>query len=126
MAEPEHSAEIYLERISKDMKIIRELMSKVVNYMVDAESEIPEKMRRFIMYMHDVHDIVNLYHENGQTAPRYVLEEMERCDDRYRQLLETMHTDGGTFEKVRREMASDPLNRWDHTRQLGKPKETPQ
>jgi len=123
MAEPEHSAEVYLERISKDMKIIRELMSKVVNYMVDAESEIPEKMRRFIMYMHDVHDIVNLYHENGQVAPRYVLEEMERCDDRYRQLLETMHTDGGTFEKVRREMASDPLNRWDHTRQLTKPKE---
>lgn len=123
MAEPEHSAEVYLERISKDMKIIRELMSKVVNYMVDAESEIPEKMRRFIMYMHDVHDIVNLYHENGQVAPRYVLEEMERCDDRYRQLLETMHTDGGTFEKVRREMAADPLNRWDHTRQLTKPKE---
>lgn len=124
MAEPEHSAEVYLERISKDMKIVRELMSKVVNYMVDAESEIPEKMRRFIMYMHDVHDIVNLYHENGHPAPRHVLEEMERCDDRYRQLLEAMHTDGGTFEKVRREMASDPLNRWDHTRQLVKPKET--
>lgn len=123
MPEPEHSAEVYLERISKDIKIVRELMSKVVNYMVEAESEIPEKMRRFIMYMHDVHDIVNLYHENGHVAPRYVLEEMERCDDRYRQLLETMHTDGGVFEKVRREMAADPLNRWDHTRQLAKPKE---
>ncbi|MGH7239509.1 MAG: hypothetical protein ACREHG_05520, partial [Candidatus Saccharimonadales bacterium] len=45
-----------LERISREMKTIRELVSKVVNYMVDAESEIPEKMRRFIMYMHDVHD----------------------------------------------------------------------
>ena len=31
--------------------------------------------------------------------------------------------DGGTFEKVRREMAQDPENRWDHTRQLTKPKE---
>jgi len=41
MAEPEHSADIYLERISKDMKIIRELMSKVVNYMSMRESEIP-------------------------------------------------------------------------------------
>ena len=120
---PEHSAEIYLERISKDMKLIREMMTKVVNYMVDAESEIPEKMRRFIMYMHDVHDIVNLYHEGGQQVPRHVMAEMERCDDRYRQLLEEMHTDGGTFEKVRREMAEDPLNRWDHTRQLAKPKE---
>src|SRR5712664_1688941 len=123
MTEPEHSAEVYLERISKDMKIVRELLVKVVNYMVDAESEVPEKMRRFIMYMHDVHDIVHLYHENGQVCHRYVLEEMERCDDRYRQLLEQMHTDGGTFEKVRREMANDPFNRWDHTRQLSKPKE---
>ena len=118
-----HPPEVYLKRMADDMKLIREMMSKVINYMVDAESEVPEKMRRFIMYMHDVHDIVNLYHEGGQTAPRHVLAEMERCDDRYRQLLEEMHLDGGTFEKVRREMAKDPLNRWDHTRQLSKPKE---
>lgn len=118
-----HPPEVYLERISKDMKLIREMMVEVVNYMRDAESEVPEKMRRFIMYMHDVHDIVHLYTENGHVAPRHVMEEMERCDDRYRQILELMHTDGGTFEKVRREMAADPLNRWDHTRQLSKPKE---
>jgi len=88
--------------------------------MVDAESEIPEKMRRFIMYMHDVHDIVNLYHEGGQEAPQHVKREMERCDDRYRQLLQELHLDGGTFEKVRREMAKDPENRWEHTRFLPK------
>ncbi len=123
MSEPEHSAEVYLKRIDANMKLVREMMTKVVNYMVDAESEVPEKMRRFIMYMHDVHDIVNLYHEGGQQVPRHVMAEMERCDDRYRQLLEGMHSDGGTFEKVRREMAEDPLNRWDHTRQLTKPKE---
>jgi len=99
------------------------MMTEVIKYMRDAESEIPERMRRFIMYMHDVHDIVNLYHENGQPPPQWVLREMERCDDRYRQILDEMHKDGGTFEKVRREMAKDPLNRWDHTRQLAKPKE---
>jgi len=123
MSEPEHSAEVYLKRIDANMKLIREMMTKVVNYMVEAESEVPEKMRRFIMYMHDVHDIVNLYHEGGQQVPRHVMAEMERCDDRYRQLLEAMHTDGGTFEKVRREMADDPENRWDHTRLLTKRKE---
>lgn len=123
MSEPEHSAEIYLERIAKDQKMIREMLVEVINYMRDAESEIPEKMRRFIMYFHDVHDIVNLYHEGGQVPPDHILREMERCDDRYRQILEDMHKDGGTFEKVRREMAEDPNNRWDHTRQLAKPKE---
>jgi len=112
-----------LERIARELKDIRELTSFMVNAIRDAESEIPEKMRRLIMYMHDVHDIINLYHENGHPPPQHVLREMERCDDRYRQILDEMHKDGGTFERVRREMAKDPLNRWDHTRQLVKPKE---
>ena len=123
MTEPEHSAEVYLKRIDANMKLVREMMTKVVNYMVEAESECSEKMRRFIMYMHDVHDIAHLYEERGLPVPRHVMAELERCDDRYRQLLEEAHTDGGTFEKVRRDMAEDPFNRWDHTRQLSKPKE---
>lgn len=120
MAEPQHPPEVYLERISKDMKLVREMLVEVVNYMRDAESEIPERMRRFIMYFHDIHDIVNLYHEGGQAPPDHILREMERCDDRYRQILTELHTDGGTFEKVRSKMAEDPLNRWDHTRLLTK------
>ena len=123
MSEPDHSAEVYLKRIDANMKLIREMMTTVVTYMRDAESECSEKMRRFIMYMHDVHDIAHLYEERGLPVPRHVMAELERCDDRYRQLLEEAHTDGGTFEKVRRSMAEDPANRWDHTRQLAKPKE---
>lgn len=119
-----HNPAVYLERIAREIKIIREMMSKVVNYMVDAESEIPEKMRRFIMYMHDVHDVLNMYQEIGQEPPQHVKREAERCDDRYRQILYEMHTDGGAFEKVRRNMASDPENRWDHTRFLPKRKES--
>ena len=111
-----------LFRSVRELTQIRQMLTKVVNYMVDAESEIPEKMRRFIMYMHDVHDIVHLYTENGQQAPDYVMREMERCDDRYRQLLEVLHVDGGIFERVRREMSDDPNNRWDHTRRLAGPK----
>lgn len=123
MVESEHSPEIYLERISREMKLIRELMTSVVNSSREAESEVPEKMRRFVMYMHDVHDINNMYHEAGHQSPEWVQREMERCDDRFRQLLIELHTDGGTFEKVRRDMAEDPNNRWDHTRQLAKPQE---
>lgn len=119
-----HPPEVYLERISKDMKIVREMLAEVINHILDAESEIPEKMRRFIMYMHDVHDVSYMYEERGHNVPQWIKEEMQRCDDRYRQLLDEMHRDGGTFEKVRREMAKDPTNRWDHTRQLTKPKES--
>ena len=123
MTDELHTAEVYLQRIQRDIGILKDMIGKVLYHITEAESEIPEKMRRFIMYMHDVHDIVNLYHEGGQTPPSHVLREMERCDDRYRQLLTELHLDGGTFEKVRREMAKDPENRWDHTRLLDKPKE---
>lgn len=115
---------VALARQSQELKTIRELLSKVANALIEAEAEIPEKMRRFALYMHAVHDIIYMYEEHGHPVPSYVHREVERCDDRYRQLLNELHLDGGTFEKVRREMAKDPENRWDHTRLLDKPKES--
>lgn len=112
-----------LLRIARELKTIRENVGKGLFAMHEAEGEIPEKMRRFVMYFHDIHDINNLYHSLGHMVPEYIRKEMERCDDRFRQLLDEAHTDGGTFEKVRREMADDPNNKWDHTRQLSKPEE---
>jgi hypothetical protein len=114
---------VQLERIAREMKVTRELTSKFVNAMVAAESEIEERIRRFVTYMHDIHHISYIYEEKGLPVPRWVFSEIERCDDRYRQLLKELHLDGGAFEKVRREMASDPDNRWDHTRLLFKPEE---
>ena len=119
----EETTESLLRRNAQELKMIREMMTIVVNAIREAESEIPEKMRRFIMYMHDVHDVSYMYEERGHQVPQHILREMERCDDRYRQLLEELHLDGGAIEKVRRKMADDPLNRWDHTRLLDKPKD---
>lgn len=116
-------SEVHLERIGREMKTIRELLTKVIFYISEAESEVPEKMRRFMNYMHDLHDIKYMYEELGHPLPDHQLRELERCDDRFRQLLAEQNKEGGTFEKVRREMASDPDNRWDHARLLTKPKE---
>ena len=113
--------EIQLDRIAREMKTMRELVSKVVSYIREAESEIPEKMRRFMNYMHDLHDIKYMYEELGHTVPAHQLREMERCDDRFRQLMAEQNAEGGAINKVRREMAADPMNRWDHTRQLAAP-----
>lgn len=115
-----HSEAVYLQRCSRELTSIRQMLTEVISYMRDAESEVSEKMRRFMMYMHDVHDVTYLYEERGLPIPEYMRRELERCDDRYRQLLTESHTDGGTFEKVRREMASDPENKWDHTRLITK------
>lgn len=121
---PDQDIESLLLRNAQELKQIREMMTVVVVAIREAESEIPEKMRRFIMYMHDVHDVSYMYEERGIPVPEHIKREMERCDDRFRQLLTESHAEGGTFNKVRREMAEDPLNRWDHTKLLAKPKET--
>jgi hypothetical protein len=119
MADPTELSE--LNRISREMKLIRELVVEIIKYIRDAESEIPEKMRRFMNYMHDLHDIKYMYEELGHTVPPHQLREMERCDDRFRQLINEQNAAGGVFDKVRRDMAADPMNRWDHTRLLPQP-----
>lgn len=118
-----HDLIVYMERSSRELKQIRELLITVTAFMRNAETEVPERNRRFVTYMHDLHDIIYMYESRGLDVPSYVHREMERCDDRFRQLYTEANTDGGWGEKLRREMAADPLNRWDHTRELPKPKE---
>ena len=112
-----------MKRTSRELTTIRELASKAVNYIIDAEREVPERIRRFCNTMHDVHDIKYMYEDVGSTVPLHILRECERLDDRYRQILKELNAEGGAFNKIRREMAADPENRWDHTRLLEKPKE---
>jgi hypothetical protein len=114
-----------LLRIARELRTIRENTGKALFAMHEAEAEVPEKMRRFANYFHDIVHIKGEYVTLGIQPPKWLDEEMERCHDRMRQALVELHTDGGAFEKVRRNMASDPLNRYDHTRQLAKPKEQP-
>ena len=118
-----HPDSVYIRRTSEELTSIRKMLTEVIHYMREAESEVTEKMRRFTMYMDDLHHIAWMYTEVGQEPPQHIKREMERCDDRFRQLLTEAHSEGEVFEKVRRKMADDPLNRWDHTRQLEKSKE---
>ena len=112
----------YLKNCSTFLQSIKSMVGEVVVYMKDAESEVPEKMRRFIMYMHDVHDVMNMYTEQGHVVPDYILREAERCDDRYRHLLKEGNTDLGWIERVRQHMSAEPGNRWDHTKLLASEK----
>lgn len=107
-----------LDRIARELTTIRIQNTELLKFMRDAETEVPESLRRFANYMHDVHDIKYMYEEHGIPIPKHVLQEIERLDDRYRQILKAHNTDGGAIEKIRREMADDPENRYDHARQL--------
>lgn len=118
------NATVLLQRIARELTTIRQHTTLVIGYVRDAESEIPEKLRRFMNYMHDLHDIKYMYEELGHSVPPHQLREMERCDDRFRQIMEEMNKEGGAINKVRRDMAADPNNRWDHTKLLTKQEET--
>lgn len=107
-----------LWRIARELGTLRQQNTELLKFMRDAETEVPESLRRFANYMHDVHDIKYMYEEHGTKPPKHVLDEIERLDDRYRQILKAHNTDGGAIEQIRREMASDPDNRYDHAKQL--------
>ena len=114
---------VHLGRMARELASIRQLLTVCVGYIRDAEKDIPERYRRFVNAFHDVHDIKYMYEEHGQDVPEHVLHEIRRMDDRYRQILDELNQPGGAFEIVRREMAKDDRNRWEHTKLLDKPKE---
>lgn len=107
-----------LAMLRRDMRAILLELREVTKYMREAESEVPEKMRRFIMYFHDVHDLITLYHSTGIEPPKHILREIERCSDRFRHLLDEQYGDSGAFEKVRQDMTKREGNRYDYTHQL--------
>lgn len=107
-----------LFRIARELTTMRKQNTELLGFFRDAEAEVPESLRRFANYMHDCHDIKYMYDELGHPPPKHLLDELERVDDRYRQILQKHNTDGGAIEKIRREMAGDAENRWDHTKAL--------
>jgi hypothetical protein len=115
--------EANLKNLARDMRQILLEVREVTKYMKDAESEVPEKVRRFIMYFHDVHDMQNLYNELGLVPPKHIRQEIERCADRFKHILEDQYnTDkDGTFERVRQDMTERGGNRYDWKNALAKP-----
>ena len=112
-----------LFRIARELTQIRQGMNKALFAMGEAEKEIPEKMRRFMNYFHDVVHVKGEYVTLGIQPPKEIDQEMERMHDRALQILHDLHSDGGHFEKVRREMTNHSVTpRYDHTRQISAPK----
>jgi hypothetical protein len=107
-----------LFRIARELTNVRKLNTELLSFYRNAEAEVPESLRRFANYMHDIHDIKFMYEQHGAPVPVWVMDELRRCDDRYRQILKKMNSDGGPIEKVRREMSGDKDNLHDHTKQL--------
>ncbi len=113
-----------LKNIRRESATTRQLVSEALLALRDAEREIPERIRRFTHHFHSLHDIKYMHEELGVVVPTHILVELERLDDRFRQIVAEENAPGGAFERVRREMTTDPLNRYDHTRVLPAPTHT--
>jgi len=61
-----------LFRIARELKDIRALTSKALFAMGEAEKEIPEKMRRFMNYFHDVVHVKGEYVTLGLPCPKWI------------------------------------------------------
>lgn len=116
-----HDVLAVLRAIRSELAIIKGVNVEMCKFMREAEKEIPESYRRFLNAFHDMHDVKFIYEEHGQAPPPHVLEELERLDDRCRQIVKEHRKEGGAINKILREMAGDPENRWDHTRLLPTP-----
>src|SRR4051812_20045648 len=97
MADPEVSDSDRFDRIARELVTIRTLVGEALVGMRKAESEIPEFMRRFANYYHDVVHIKEAYVSLGLPSPKFVDQEMERCHDRMRQALDNLHKDDEAF-----------------------------
>lgn len=95
--------DLILDQLRDNNKLLLELVECVklgLGALHKAEQEVPEHMRRFTMYFHDLHDVLNFYHELGQVPPTYISREVERCHDRMAHLIEDETNQGGTFHAV--------------------------
>src|SRR6516164_1339593 len=71
------NAATYLRWIAADIKLMRQQFTELNRYIREAESEVPERLRRFGNYYHDVHDVKFSYEELGHPVPRHLLDELE-------------------------------------------------
>jgi hypothetical protein len=108
-----------VEEIRETNRLLKQLMNRfdmIIEAVHKAEQEVPEYMRRFTMYYHDIIHINARYEELGIPMPLHLKDEMERSHDRMRHLIEQENSQGGTFYKIREKMDLEMGNRFKHFR----------
>jgi len=70
-----------------------------VAYIVKAEKEVPEYLRRLSMYYNDMFHLKILWEQAGQQLPDILKAEIERTHHRLAECIEEESNQGGTFHK---------------------------
>jgi hypothetical protein len=92
------------DAILAELRKISDKLTSVLDAVARAESEVPEYMRRFVMYYHDIIHIREAHVQLGLDVPDHINHEIERVSDRMKQLVDMEHNQGGTFHRVMEDM----------------------
>ncbi len=103
--------------MGEDTKLLQAIADKLdilIGYEDKADDEVPEYIRRFAMYYHDMLHIRVAYEEKGLPVPSFIADQVEYCHDRMELILAHENNQGGAFYKNRQELyaADDVANRY--------------
>lgn len=93
--------------ILKELQSLNAGLRTAITALEKAESEIPEHMRRFMMYMHDLVHVRWAYEEKGIMIPPYIDEAIEYAHDRLRVLIDRENQQGGAFDRGRQDLLAE-------------------
>src|SRR5215468_7597681 len=85
----------------RDINRKLEILSKVlIDYVVKAEKEVPEYLRRLSMYYSDMVHAKYLWEEAGHQFPDVLKAELDRTHHRLEECIDEERAQGGTFHKT--------------------------
>lgn len=103
------------EAVLEELRKLNSKIGLVLDAVHKAEQEVPEYMRRFTMYYHDLYHIRLAYDEKGVPPPEHIMIELERAHDRMRHILDEENNQGGTFHRIRQQMDKMEGNKYTHS-----------
>jgi hypothetical protein len=86
------------------------LSTVIVSYIVKAEKEVPEYLRRLSMYYNDMFHMKILWEQSGQQLPAILRDEIDRTHHRLEECIQEEINQGGAFHKTMERYAKEGKN----------------
>ena len=86
-----------LRRLNTNLETLNKV---VIGYIVRAEKEVPEYLRRLTMYYSDLFHAKYLWEDSGHQMPPILRNEVDRVHHRIEECIEEESMQGGTFHEI--------------------------
>lgn len=93
-----------LKKLNANIATLSELLT---DYIVRAEKEVPEYLRRLSMYYNDMFHMKVLWEMQGAQLPQHLKDEIERTHFRLEECIENETSQGGKFHDTMKRYAKE-------------------